>query len=70
VAVEVEGTLYVPKGALREAIYATEGHEGIIGTLSCSEVGDCSAPVIAIYQVTEREIGGEWPPEEPVFTTE
>jgi branched-chain amino acid transport system substrate-binding protein len=70
VAVEVEGTLYVPKGALRDAIYATEGHEGIIGTLSCSEVGDCSAPVIAIYQVTEREIGGEWPPEEAVFTVE
>ena len=70
VAVEVEGTLYVPKGALREAIYATENHEGIIGTLTCSEVGDCSAPVIAIYQVTEREIGGEWPPEEAVFTVE
>jgi branched-chain amino acid transport system substrate-binding protein len=70
VAVEVEGTLYVPKGALREAIYATENYEGIIGTLSCSEVGDCSAPVIAIYQVTEREIGGEWPPEEAVFTVE
>jgi branched-chain amino acid transport system substrate-binding protein len=70
VAVEVEGTLYVPKGALRDAIYATENHEGIIGTLSCSEVGDCSAPVIAIYEITAREVGGEWPPEEPVFTAE
>jgi branched-chain amino acid transport system substrate-binding protein len=70
VAVEVEGTLYVPKGALRDAIYATENHEGIIGTLSCSEVGDCSAPVIAIYEISAREVGGEWPPEEPVFTAE
>ena len=70
VAVEVDGTLYVPKGALREAIYATENHEGIIGTLSCSEVGDCSAPVIAIYEITAREVGGEWPPEEAVFTVE
>ena len=70
VAVEVDGTTYVPKGALREAIYATENHEGIIGTLSCSEVGDCSAPVIAIYEITAREVGGEWPPEEPVFRTE
>jgi branched-chain amino acid transport system substrate-binding protein len=67
VAVEVDGTLYVPRGALREAIYATSGHEGIIGTLSCDENGDCSAPVIAVYQVTARETGGEWPPEAPIY---
>jgi branched-chain amino acid transport system substrate-binding protein len=67
VAVEVEGTLYVPKGALREAIYATADHEGITGTLTCNEFGDCGAPVIAMYQITAREIGGEWPPEAPLW---
>lgn len=67
VAVEVDGTLYIPKGALRDAIYATTDHEGITGTLSCSEFGDCSAPVIAVYQITAREIGGEWPPEGPIW---
>ena len=70
VAVEVDGTLYVPKGALREAIYATENHEGITGTLTCNESGDCSAPVIAMYQVTAREVGGEWPPEAPIWRPE
>jgi branched-chain amino acid transport system substrate-binding protein len=70
VAVTVDGTLYVPKGALREAIYATENHEGLTGTLSCSEFGDCSAPVIAMYQITAREVGGEWPPEAPIWSPE
>jgi branched-chain amino acid transport system substrate-binding protein len=68
--VEVDGTLYVPKGALREAIYATENHEGITGTLSCTEFGECSAPLIAVYQVTARETGGEWPPEAPIWSPE
>jgi len=68
VAVEVEGTLYVPKGALREAIYATTDHEGVTGTLSCSDSGDCSAPVIAVYQITAREVGGDWPPEAPIWS--
>lgn len=57
VGVEVDGTLYIPKGALREAIYATTDHEGLTGTLSCSASGDCSAPVIAVYQITATEVG-------------
>lgn len=68
VAIEEDGTLFVPRGALREAVYATENHPGITGTLSCTENGDCAAPVIGVYQVTEREIGGEWPPEAPLFS--
>jgi branched-chain amino acid transport system substrate-binding protein len=68
VAVEGEdGTLYVPKGALRDAIYATQDFQGVTGMLSCNESGDCGAPLIAVYQVTEREIDGEWPPEAPVW---
>ena len=70
VAVEVDGTLYVPKGALRDAIYATSDFQGITGTLSCSPTGDCSAPVIAVYQITDREIGGEFPPEAPFWSPE
>ncbi len=65
VAVEIDGTLYVPKGALREAIYATSNHQGLTGTLNCNENGDCSAPVIAIYQLTEENVADpatNWPP--------
>jgi branched-chain amino acid transport system substrate-binding protein len=69
VAVEGEdGTLYVPKGALRDAIYATKDFPGVTGTLSCNEYGDCGAPLIAVYQLSEREVTDlQWPPEAPVW---
>jgi branched-chain amino acid transport system substrate-binding protein len=62
-----DGTLYIPKKALRDAIFATKDHQGITGVLSCSATGDCGAPLIAMYQITSRETGGEWPPEAPVW---
>jgi branched-chain amino acid transport system substrate-binding protein len=62
-----DGTLYIPKKALRDAIFATKDHQGITGVLSCSATGDCGAPLIAMYQISSRETGGEWPPEAPVW---
>ena len=69
VAVEGEdGTLYVGKGALRDAIYATKDFQGVTGVLSCGEFGDCGAPLIAVYQLGEREVTeGQWPPEAPIW---
>lgn len=64
-----DGTIYVPKKALRDAIYATKDHKGLTGVLSCGQYGDCGAPIIAVYQVTARETGGEWPPEKPIWPT-
>jgi branched-chain amino acid transport system substrate-binding protein len=61
------GTLYVGRKALRDAIYATKDFQGLTGVLSCSPSGDCGAPIIAVYQITDREIGGEWPPLKPVW---
>jgi branched-chain amino acid transport system substrate-binding protein len=63
VAVQGEdGTLYVPKGALRDAIYATEGYEGLTGTITCGDTGDCGAGAIGAYVVTEDTAAGNWPP--------
>lgn len=62
-----DGTLYIPKKALRDAIFATKDFKGITGVLSCSATGDCGAPLIAMYQITSRETGGEWPPAAPVW---
>jgi len=62
-----DGALYIPKGALRDALFATKDFKGLTGTLSCSPSGDCGAPVIAVYQVTAREVGGEWPPVAPIW---
>ncbi len=48
-----DGSLTIDRKALRDAIYATKDFPGITGTLSCSASGDCGAPVIAIYQITQ-----------------
>jgi branched-chain amino acid transport system substrate-binding protein len=68
VSVEGEdGTLYVPKGALRDAIYATKDYQGVTGVLSCNEFGDCGAPLIAVYQLGQAEVDGAWPPAAPIW---
>lgn len=68
VAIKAEdGTVHIGKQALRDAIYATKDFQGLTGVLSCSPSGDCGAPLIAVYQITARETGGEWPPEAPVW---
>ena len=67
VAVADGDTLYVPLGALRDAIYATTDFPGVTGVLSCSASGDCGAPLIAVYQITQAEIDGSWPPAAPVW---
>ena len=49
-----DGTIYVGKGALRNAIYATSNHQGLTGNLSCSASGECGAPIIAVYEITSE----------------
>jgi branched-chain amino acid transport system substrate-binding protein len=61
--VEADGTIYVPRQALRDAIYATTDFAGITGTLSCSEFGDCGAPVIAVYQIQSSD-PASWNPQD------
>jgi len=67
VAVKSGDTIYIGRQALRDAIYATKDFAGITGTLTCGQYGDCGAPVIAVYQITAREVGGQWPPEAPIW---
>jgi len=58
VAVEGEdGTLYIGRKALNDALYATDGLQGITGSFTCDERGDCAfAQGIAVYQVQD----GAW----------
>jgi branched-chain amino acid transport system substrate-binding protein len=59
-AVQLEdGSLVIPRQALRDAFYATKDHKGLTGNLTCSEFGDCADPVIAVYEYH----AGEFPPE-------
>ena len=68
VAVEnADGSLTIPKGALRDAIYATKDFQGLTGTLSCSPSGDCGAPVIAAYQITQENVDTLTMPTTPIW---
>ncbi|HKY78556.1 MAG TPA: branched-chain amino acid ABC transporter substrate-binding protein, partial [Anaerolineales bacterium] len=48
-----EGYLIIEREALITAIRATSAFPGITGTLTCTDIGDCSAGGIAIYVVQD-----------------
>jgi branched-chain amino acid transport system substrate-binding protein len=59
-----DGTLLIGRQALRDALYATSGFEGITGTLTCDEFGDCANAQISVSEVASGEFARIWPPEE------
>jgi len=44
------GALTIDRQALRDQINSTSGYEGLIGTLTCDEFGDCGATKITVVQ--------------------
>jgi branched-chain amino acid transport system substrate-binding protein len=55
-AVVDDGKLYVDRAALRRELRATTGFQGLLGTLSCDEFGDCGTGRINIYHHTDTSI--------------
>ena len=69
-----DGSLTIPMGALRDAVFATKDFVGLTGTLTCTNksgpfmsTGDCGAPVIAVYQVTKADVDALKPPAVPFW---
>ena len=56
--VDGDGNTIIGRQALRDALYATSGMDGITGNITCNELGDCADPKIAVNQIT----GGEYVP--------
>jgi branched-chain amino acid transport system substrate-binding protein len=55
-AVEDEdGTLHIDRQALVDELHSVEGFEGLTGTLTCDEFGDCANPVIDVVQNGETQ---------------
>jgi branched-chain amino acid transport system substrate-binding protein len=52
-------TVIIPKQALRDAIAATAGFQGLTGSLTCDPNGDCADPKIAVYEITDPAV---WEP--------
>ncbi len=57
------GTTYIPRSALRDAFFATSGYEGITGTLTCDENGDCADAKISVSEVQDGDFVRIWPEE-------
>ena len=58
-----DGSLLIGRQALRDAVSATSEHDGLTGMLTCSPTGDCATgEALAIFQITEDELNGNWPP--------
>jgi branched-chain amino acid transport system substrate-binding protein len=56
-----DGTLYIPRTALRDAFFAIQDFSGITGNLSCGETGDCADPSISVVQVQDGAFVRVWP---------
>jgi len=51
-----DGTLYIGRKALRDALYATKNFKGLTGNITCDQYGDCADPRIAVYITTADNI--------------
>ena len=68
-AVEADdGTLLIGRGAIRDALAATEDYPGLTGNLTCLDespfAGDCATgTALAMFVITEAEVYDDnWPP--------
>ena len=49
-------TLYIPRGALVDAVRNVKDFQGVAGTISCQANGECNASGPIIYHVKD----GDW----------
>jgi branched-chain amino acid transport system substrate-binding protein len=41
-----DGSLSIPRQKLRDAVFATSGYQGVTGTITCLDTGDCATDVV------------------------
>ena len=62
--VDADGTVHIPRGAMRDYMYTLRDFPGLTGNLSCDVNGDCATgEALGVFQLTDAEVtGGNWPP--------
>ena len=60
VGIEEDGTLYIPRTALRDHIAELTDYPGLTGSLTCNENGDCANSTITVRQVRDGEFVPIW----------
>ena len=64
-----DGSLTIPRQALRDAIFATSGWAGITGTITCNELGDCATDVtIGVFEAPGWPVEGGSGNTDPIFS--
>lgn len=64
--VQEDGTVIIPRQALRDSLYGLSNFAGLTGNLSCDANGDCATgEALGVFQLSQAEVDGAWPP--PVF---
>jgi branched-chain amino acid transport system substrate-binding protein len=54
-----DGSLSIPRQALRDEVFGTSGYAGVIGTFTCTELGDCATDVsIGIFEAPAWPVEG------------
>ena len=63
------GNLTISRTALKDAVFATSGYEGLTGTITCTPLGDCATDVtIGIFKYTNWPVEGGVDPTDPVYS--
>ena len=63
------GNLTIPRTALKDAVLATSGYEGMTGIITCTPLGDCATDVtIGIFEYDAWPVEGGTEPADPVFS--
>jgi branched-chain amino acid transport system substrate-binding protein len=66
-----DGSLLIPRAALRDAMYGIKDFEGVTGPLTCISTGDCQSQLavnIGVYVGPETPYNPATPDAKPVFT--
>lgn len=50
-----DGNTYIGRKALRDALFATKGYEGLSGLIDCDEHGQCAGFKFAVYRFTDSD---------------
>jgi len=63
------GNLTISRTALKDALFATSGYEGITGIITCTPLGDCATDVtIGLFEYPFWAVEGGSEPADPVYS--
>jgi branched-chain amino acid transport system substrate-binding protein len=54
-----DGTLHIGRQALRDALYATSDYQGLTGSLTCDQYGDCGPIRVQVTRLDDPAAGLE-----------